>query len=52
MTKDKYFDCVKFKDELFARAWKKSKARNFREYVEYANAQAHKSKLFRTPAYN
>jgi hypothetical protein len=48
----KKFDCVKFKDELFAKAWKKSGAKDFREYVDYANAQARKSSLFKMPVYN
>ena len=45
MIKEKKFDCVKFKDELFAKSWKKSGAKSFREYVEYVNMRAEKSVL-------
>ena len=48
MNKEKKFDCVKFKDELFAKSWKKSGAMNFRDYVEYVNKRAEKSVLFKT----
>ena len=47
MNKEKEFDCVKFKDELFTISWKKSEAKTYREYVEYVNAQARKSTLFK-----
>jgi len=47
MLKEKEFDCVKFKDTLFSEAWKKSGAKNYREYVEYVNARARKSGLFK-----
>ena len=47
MLKEKTIDCVKFKDELFMKSWKKSKAKSFREYVEYVNMRAEKSVLFK-----
>jgi hypothetical protein len=49
MLKEKEFDCVKFKDTLFSQAWKKSGAKNYREYVEYVNARARESGLFKKP---
>ena len=49
MLKEKEFDCVKFKDELFIKSWKKSGAKSFRDYVEYVNMRAKKSTLFKAP---
>ena len=46
-VKEKDFDCVEFKHKLHRDAYKKSGARNFREYVEYVNARAEKSRLFK-----
>jgi len=43
--KEKEFDCVKFKEELYLNAWKKSGAANLREYVDYVNREARKSPL-------
>jgi hypothetical protein len=45
MNKEKKFDCVKFKQELHEKAYKKSGAKNFREYIHYANEMANKSLL-------
>ncbi|MDR0289331.1 MAG: hypothetical protein LBI06_00160 [Treponema sp.] len=45
MTKEKQFDCVKFKNELQEKLLKQSGARNLREYAEYANKVAQKSSL-------
>ena len=46
MRNKKEFDCIEFKQELFEKAWKKSGAKNLREYVEYVNKHARKSTLF------
>jgi len=51
MNKEKKFDCVKFKDELFAKSWKKSGAMNFRDYVEYVNNISLQSSLYKTIKY-
>jgi hypothetical protein len=45
MRKKKDFDCVKFKHELFQKAYKESGAKNMYEYAEYANAQAKRIRL-------
>ena len=47
MTKKKPFDCVKFKDELFAKTWKKSRAKDGYEFAEYVNTQSRKSIFFK-----
>ena len=47
MLKEKEFDCIKFKDTLFSQAWEKSGAKNYREYIEYVNAHARESGLFK-----
>jgi hypothetical protein len=45
--KEKDFDCVKFKRELFENALRISGAKNIDEYVAYANREAVKSPLHR-----
>jgi hypothetical protein len=45
MSKEKAFDCVKFKNELQNNLLKKSGAKNIREYVEYVNKVAQESSL-------
>ncbi|MDR1930235.1 MAG: hypothetical protein LBQ44_06335 [Treponema sp.] len=45
MNKEKKFDCVKFKQELHEKAYKKSGAKDFREYIHYVNERANKSLL-------
>ena len=45
--KDKEFDCVKFKQELYLNSWKKSGATTLQEYVDYVNSEARKSSLHR-----
>ena len=48
MAKGKEFDCVKFKDELFANSWKKSGAKNIDEYVAYVNKRYKLSPLYKS----
>ena len=45
--KGKEFDCVKFKDELFANSWEKSGAKNIDEYVAYVNKRYKLSPLYK-----
>ncbi|GBR76249.1 hypothetical protein NO2_0829 [Candidatus Termititenax persephonae] len=45
--KEKEFDCIKFKEELYLNTWKKSGATTLREYVDYVNREAVKSPLHR-----
>ncbi|MDR2873172.1 MAG: hypothetical protein LBV42_00210 [Methanobrevibacter sp.] len=45
LNKDNKFDCIKFKDELQARPWKNSKAKNMKEHVKYVNKKASKAPL-------
>jgi len=45
-TKEKEFDCVKFKDKLFSNSWKKSGAKNIDEYVAYINTRYKLSSLY------
>ena len=47
MSKEKQFDCVKFKNELHKHLMEKSGAKNIQEYVNYANKIAEKSSLHR-----
>ena len=51
MTKEKKFDCVKFKNELQTNLLKKSGAKNIREYVIYINEVAKKSSLHKSENY-
>ena len=37
-------DCVKFKDDLHERLWKKSGAKTLKEYAEYVNKRASERK--------
>jgi hypothetical protein len=48
MNKEKKFDCVKFKQELHEKAYKKSGAKDFREYIHYVNEMSNKSSLHKT----
>jgi hypothetical protein len=45
MSKEKQFDCVKFKNELQKNLLKSSGAKNLQEYVDYTNKLAQKSSL-------
>jgi hypothetical protein len=45
MTKEKHFDCIKFKYELQEKLLEKSGAKNLREYVKYANKISQNSSL-------
>ena len=45
MNKEKEFDCIKFKYELYENTLKTSGAKNLREYVNYVNKAAQKSSL-------
>jgi len=47
MTKEKKFDCVKFKNELHEKLLKKSGVKNLREYVKYVNKAAKVSALYK-----
>ena len=44
-VKTKKFDCLKFKDELQANTWKRSKARNLTEYITWLTAETAKISL-------
>ncbi|KZX16257.1 hypothetical protein [Methanobrevibacter curvatus] len=48
MTKEKDFDCVKFKRQLQDNVWKSSGAKNTKELVDYINKQSLKSSLRRS----
>jgi hypothetical protein len=48
MNKEKGFDCIKFKYELQENLLKSSRAKNLREYVNYANKLAQESSLHKT----
>ena len=48
MTREKTFDCIKFKYELQEKTLKKSGAKNLREYVEYVNKTAKMSSLHKS----
>jgi hypothetical protein len=47
MNKEKKFDAIKFKNDLQAKLLKDSKAKNMKEYVDYFNEIASKSRLNR-----
>jgi len=49
MSKEKQFDCVKFKNELQEKLLTKNRIKSLREYVEYVNkiAQKRTNGLFR-----
>ena len=47
MSKEKQFDCVIFKNELQDNLYKKSGAKNIKEYAIYANEIALKSPLYK-----
>jgi len=49
MSKEKQFDCVKFKNELQERLLTASGVKSLREYVEYVNKIAQKSLLHKPP---
>ena len=38
-------DCVKFKDDLHERLWKKSGAKTLKEYAEYVNKRTSEREL-------
>ena len=40
-------DCVKFKHDLHEKAYKKSGAKNFNEYIEYVNKSFMKSNWYK-----
>ncbi|MDR2545011.1 MAG: hypothetical protein LBD03_05630 [Methanobrevibacter sp.] len=44
-TKEKDFDAIKFKRILQENLWKRSKAKNFKEYIDYVNEVASKSRV-------
>jgi len=47
MNKEKAFDAIKFKRKLQDNVWKRSKAKNSKEFMEYINKNARKSILYR-----
>lgn len=48
MNKKVIADAVEFKRKLQENVWKHSNAKNSKEFMEYINKNAKKSKLYRT----
>ncbi|GAA5819386.1 MAG: conserved hypothetical protein [Methanobrevibacter sp. CfCl-M3] len=44
-TKEKDFDAIKFKRILQENLWKRSKAKNFKKYIDYVNEVTSKSRV-------
>ncbi|MDR1997997.1 MAG: hypothetical protein LBQ83_06710 [Candidatus Margulisbacteria bacterium] len=51
-TKEKDFDCIKFKRELHENVLKISGAKNIDEYIDYVNEVAVNSPLYKTASAN
>jgi hypothetical protein len=49
MNDQKIVDCVKWKHDLYEKAYKTSGARNFAEYIDFVNAAVKKSPLHKEP---